>query len=173
MIQITFQAAFDPFHTIFRFLRLLSLVKGVEDLTFEQVRILDFYFLFPFRVEEIRLSAAHRKFKKLSSTAVYLKPYGDLPNSFVLFGRMESVQAAALDTLVDNGYLDRGAFSVGRVRVVGEVSDVELAARINELNSAQLDVVEFIKVLASEYSVSGRDGLKSRTGLLEYRYDTV
>jgi hypothetical protein len=32
---------------------------------------------------------------------------------------------------------------------------------------------EFLRVLASEYNLAGSDGLKDRTGLLEYRHDAV
>lgn len=173
MIQITFQAAFDPFHTVFRFLRIFSAIKDLGDVTIEQIRILDFYLLFPFRSDEVRLLPAHRKYKKMSTSTVHLKPYGDLPNSFVLFGRMGPIQTAALDTLVSKGYLDRGAYSVGYVRLSEKKIDPVLVGRIDKLNSEQAEIVTFLRVLVSEYAPSGKEGLKSRTGLMEYRYDAV
>jgi len=173
MIQITFQAAFDPFHASFRFLRLLEITKDLGELTIDQARILDFYLLFPFRSGEIKLIAGHRKYKRVVSDFMHLKPYGELPSSFVLFSRMQTIQVAALDTLVDNGYLAADKYSHKIIRSTGKVVAPEIALRINELNAEQSNLVEFIRVLTSKYPIYGRDGLKSRTGLLEYRYDTI
>lgn len=173
MIQITFQAAFDPFHTSFRLLRLLEMTKHMSGLTVDQIRILDFYMLFPFRASEIRLNGGHRKYKRLSVEFSHLKPYGELPSSFVLFTRMQSIQIAALDTLVDGGYVERDQYGIQIVRRTDKILASEISERIEELNLEQSGLVEFIQVLASNYEIYGRDGLKSRTGLLEYRYDTV
>jgi hypothetical protein len=173
MIQITFQAAFDPFHASFRFLRLIEITKELGELTIDQARILDFYLLFPFRSGEIKLIAGHRKYKRVASDFMHLKPYGELPSSFVLFSRMQNIQVAALDTLVDNGYLAVDKYAHKIIKSTGKIAAPEISVRINELNSEQSILVEFIRVLTTEYSMYGRDGLKARTGLLEYRYDTI
>ena len=173
MIQITFQAAFDPFHALFRFFRIIEITKGLDSLTVDQIRILDFYLLYPFRSGEIKLFSKHRKYKRVASDFNHLKPYGELPDSFVLFGRMQSIQVAALNTLVANGYLDASAYGHKEIKPTGKMTPPEVLARINELNVEQSILVELVKVLASDYSIYGRDGLKARTGLLEYRYDTV
>ncbi|HCU0649207.1 TPA: hypothetical protein VDU70_005320 [Pseudomonas aeruginosa] len=173
MIQITFQAAFDPFHALFRFFRIMEITSGLDSLTVDHARILDFYLLYPFRSGEIKLRSEHRKYKRVASDFNYLKPYGELPDSFVLFSRMQSMQVAALDTLVSNGYLDATAYSRKEIKLTGKLAPSEVLARIHALNEEQSKLVDLIKVLASEYSIFGRDGLKARTGLLEYRYDTV
>ena len=173
MIQITFQAAFDPFHALFRFFRLLEIAQGLGELTVDQARILDFYLLFPFRTGEIKLLAGHRKYKRIASDFIHLRPYGELPSSFVLFSRMQIIQVAALDTLVDNGYLVDDKYAQKIIEPTGKIVAREIAERVEKLNSEQSALVDFIRVLISEYSVYGREGLKARTGLLEYRYDTV
>ncbi|VVP56402.1 ABC-three component system middle component 5 [Pseudomonas fluorescens] len=173
MIQITFQAAFDPFHASFRFFRLLEIAQGLGELTVDQARILDFYLLFPFRVGEIKLLARHRKYKRVATEFIHLRPYGELPSSFVLFSRMQNIQVAALDTLVDNGYLIDDKYAQKIIDPTGKIAAPEIAERVEKLNSEQSALVDFIRVLISEYSVYGREGLKARTGLLEYRYDTV
>jgi hypothetical protein len=55
VIQLTYQAAFDPFHAIFRLLRLWSILKR-RPLPHDTVRILDFYLLFPFRIGDFTFS---------------------------------------------------------------------------------------------------------------------
>lgn len=173
MIQITFQAAFDPFHTIFRFLRILEITSALDCITLDQARILDFYLLYPFRSAEIKLQAAHRKYKRVASDFDHLKPYGELPESFLLFSRMQGIQVAALDTLAFNDYIDRKAYEQREIVPTKKVVAEEILLRINELNREQGKLVDFIKTLASEYTIYGSDGLKARTGLLEYRYDTI
>jgi hypothetical protein len=86
---------------------------------------------------------------------------------------MQSIQVAALDTLVDNGYVERDQYGSQIVRRTNKMLASEISERIEELNLEQSGLVEFIQVLASDYGIYGRDGLKSRTGVLEYRYDTV
>jgi len=174
MIQITFQAAFDPFHASFRLLRLLEIIKETEgELTIDHARILDFYLLFPFRLDEITLFPKHKRYKRLASKYLHLKPYGEIPDSFVLFARMESMQVAALDTLANKQYLAWEKYSIRVIERTKKTVPPEIDTRIRILNSEQPELVEFIKILFSEYPLYGRNGLKARTGLLEYRYDPI
>src|SRR5260221_12212619 len=83
MIQITFQPAFDPFHSIFRLLRLSPIIERYGPLHRDHLRILDFYLLFPFRIGDIRLTPQHRKFKKLAADYATAKPYGDQPEDYI------------------------------------------------------------------------------------------
>jgi hypothetical protein len=46
MMQLSFQPAFDVFHTAFRFLRLRRLMAEGEEWHFDQLRIADYYLLF-------------------------------------------------------------------------------------------------------------------------------
>jgi hypothetical protein len=48
-----------------------------------------------------------------------------------------------------------------------------LAERIAALNEADAELLGALRVLATEYPLEGVDGLKHRTGLLEYRYDAA
>lgn len=173
MIQITFQPALDPFHAVFRLMRLFPIIESCGGLTYEQVRVLDFYLLFPFRADEIRLLPNHRRFKKLTKATEYLKPYGELPDSIVLFERMAPIQMVAAQTLSERKYFYGEEFARGVIKCTSHLIPVELKDRIEKLNAEQENVIEFLHLLAAEYSASGKDGLKSRTGLIEYRYDKV
>ena len=173
MIQLTFQAAFDPFHAVFRLFRLRPVIEEIGPVHRDLVRILDFYLLFPFRIDGIRLNPKHRSHKKLAAAYSGTKPYGDLPDSVVLFERMAPMQAAAMETLVAQGFLDSSAFERGVVEVTDKETPADLAPRLASLNERQSDLILFLEVLASEYPLAGDGGLKARTGLIEYRYDPV
>lgn len=173
MIQLTFQAAFDPFHAIFRLLRLMPIVAHFGPLYRVQVRILDFYLLFPFRIEEIRLNPKHQKLKRLAASYSEPKPYGDLPESLVLFERMKPMQEAAMETLAANGFLVSSALAESIVVSAGRSVPEDVERRVTAANNAQSDLLDFLRVLASEYPLLGESGLKARSGLIEYRYDSV
>jgi hypothetical protein len=173
MMQLTYQPAFDPYHTAYRLLRLREFVLQKRSLHEDQIKILDFYLLFPFRIEGLRLSPTHRKYRKLSSHYSGMKPYGELPDDRILFGRMGPLQIAALDTLAVKGLINGEFYETGTIAKTAEELHDALRARLAAANAAQSDLMEFLDVLASEYDLLGKDGLKDRSQLMEYRYDAI
>src|SRR5690349_18245742 len=115
MIQLAYQPAFDPFHAIFRLLRLRPVLVGSGSLHRDHVRLLDFYLLFPFRIEGIRLLSKHRGYRKLASVYATAKLYGDQPEDVTLFSRMEPIQTVALETLAIHRVLDALELKLGIV----------------------------------------------------------
>ena len=173
MIQLTFQAAFDPFHAVFRLFRLEPVLRRLGPVNRDLVRILDFYLLFPFRVNEIRLNPKHRSYKKLAATYSGAMPYGELPDSVVLFERMAAMQVAAMETLAAQEFLDASALGNDMIEVTDKQIPTDLVPRLSDLNVRQSDLMSFLEFLASEYPLTGEGGLKARTGLIEYRYYPV
>jgi hypothetical protein len=139
----------------------------------DQVRILDFFLLFPFLVGEIRLRPRHRNLKKVAREYTSLIPYGGLPDPKFLFGRMEPIQQAAVETMTARGYFDAQAYERRMISDTGKIAPAEVMERVVRLNEKQADLMSFLFLLVSEYPLLGPDGLKSRTDLIEYRYDPV
>jgi hypothetical protein len=173
MIRLTFQPAFDPFHAVFRLLRLRPTIAVFGPLHRDHVRILDFYLLFPFRIAGIRLIPQHRRYRKLSSDYQAVKPYGHQPEDHVVFKRMELMQIAALETLAARELIAPERLNVGQVEATAESEPEELANRVEAVNEQEADLIAFLGVLASEYGLTGANGLKDRTNLLDHRYDAV
>jgi hypothetical protein len=173
MIQLTYEPALDPYHTAFRFLRLRPIIAQHGPLHRDHARILDFYQLFPFRINEIRLMPKHRRFRKLAETYASAKPYGEQPDSRLLFGRMEPIQVAALDTLAEQNIFSPARWQFNEVSTAEGPIAPELLARLREVHKQDEELEAFLRVLASEYNLAGSDGLKDRTGLLEYRHDAT
>ena len=172
MIQLTFQAALDPFHSVFRLLRLRGLTQ-THELYRDQLRILDFYMVFPFRVDEIRLTREQRTLKKLAADYASQKPYGELPDSNVLFDRMRPISDAAMATMAARGFYETDALERGDIRDTKKATPAELQERIATLNAEQANLLEFLNTLASSFTFFGPEGLKARTGLIEHRYDSI
>lgn len=173
MTQLTYNEAFDPYHAAFRFVRLHLACDIQNRVPFDTIRILDFYLLFPFRLQAMRLFDEDRGWRRVSKAYLEKAPYGAMPDDAVVFSRMETVQRAAASSLVMSGYLARDAWELNEVQFTKEKIPDALRLRCSELNTKMKDFVEILCQIRARYPLGGRDGLKDRTGLLEYRYDSV
>jgi ABC-3C biological conflict system middle component len=173
MIQLTYEPAFDTFHTVFRLLRLRPIITVTGQIYRDHLRIIDFYQLFPYRIQEIRLKPAHRRFRTLAHTYATKRPYGEPPDGRLLFERMSGLQLTALDTLASLGFIKSEQWERGEIAATGAPLPDVLAARINDLNQTEAELESFLTVLAAEYELTGPNGLKARTGLMEYRQDAL
>lgn len=172
MNYLAFQPAFDVFHTSFRFLRLRRLLGGDRVLHFDQLCIADFYLLFPFRLEGIRLKQGHRSIRKLAQ-AFQKRRYENQPDDNLLFSRMRPIQGAALETLVASDFFDRAFFETKVIVETDKVESEALSRCIDGVNTEQSTLMQALLLLIDDYELLGPDGLKARTGLLEHRYDAT
>jgi hypothetical protein len=173
MNQLIFQPSLDPLHAVFRYLRLRELFSASKRISRDHSRLLDFYLLFPFRISAIRLARNHQKYKKLADKYRLLKPYGEQPDGPLMLQRMEPMQSAALETLASKSYLDLDKLRHDLVATTGLSLPPPIKERVAVLNEDQADLLEFLSILSSEYEILGENGLKARTGLMEYRYDAI
>lgn len=173
MIQLSYQAAFDPFHAMYRNLRILDAIDRSKSLFVDHIRILDFYLLFPFKISSIRMTPQHRKFRAVATEYEDRRPYGEEPDSTQVFARMRPMQIAALETLAKKQIVDATELKNGKVLRSDTSLPPELAKRIEGANASEPKLMEAISALGSEYPLLGTSGLKDRTGLLEHRYDAV
>jgi hypothetical protein len=87
--------------------------------------------------------------------------------------RMKEIHKAAIKTLALDGYFDPDALEASRLLASNKAEPQLLGDRITEVNLAEKEVMGALSVLVTEYGLSGPNGLKHRTGLLEYRYDAA
>lgn len=173
MTQLTYNEAFDPYHAVFRFLRLNLACDIGARLPFDTLRILDFYLLFPFRLQAMRLFAGDKGWRKISKAYEDRAPYGTMPEDSTIFARMEPFQRAAATSLVRSGHLLSEAWDSNEVQFTSESLPPPVAARCSAINAEMTDIIDILCEIKARYPLGGRDGLKDRTGLLEYRYDSV
>jgi len=166
--MLIYHPAYDAFHCVFR---LLSLIANTKRLEISKVRILDFFLTFPAEVKTIRLPPALSTKKKLAAnlTNIYHGPL----NSQQVFRDMEHIQIAALNALAGSNIIDRDLLKKGYVERTSVTLPDDLQLRIDEKNSLDEPISKFIFKELSEMPLFGIDGLKHRTGLMEYRYDNV
>lgn len=173
MTQLFYNEAFDPYHAVFRFFRLHLACDFRTALPFEMLRILDFYLLFPFRLQSMRLASEDIAWRRVSKAYEVAAPYGSSPDQASIFERMEVFQRAAAESLVGSGIISRQAWETNEVQFEDGKVPEAIAMRCQELNSRMDDILNILNAIRIRYPLSGRDGLKDRSGLLEYRYDSL
>lgn len=173
MTQLSYQPAFDPYHTMFRVLRFRNVADCSQAYPLDSIRIMDYFLAFPFRMGIISFQAAHRSFRKISKLYSEHQPYGDSPSDWTLFGRMEAIQRASMSTLAHEGFIDAGDLVEGFVRFTNLELTPALQQRVSDLNDENVELMNALKVLLYEYDLVGPNGLKKRSGLLEHRYDAA
>lgn len=173
MTQLTYNEAFDPYHAAFRFMRLHLACNLSERTPFDMLRILDFYLLFPFRIQAMKLFSGDVGWRKVSKSYEGQAPYGAMPDDNSIVAHIEPFQRVAASSLVHSGHMSADAWAANEVQFAGKALPPAVRERCMELNTGMADIVGILCQLKARYPLGGRDGLKDRTGLLEYRYDSV
>ncbi|MCF7535413.1 ABC-three component system middle component 5 [Pseudomonas petrae] len=166
--MLIYHPAFDAYHCVFRMMALMGLIP---DLEVDKARLLDFYLAFPSAINDIRLPStlAHgrRLAKSLSNT------YRDPLNPKAAFRDMSQIQLAALRNIAALGLIDLNGFEQGFVKRINSVAIPEsLGENLSIYLTAQAEILKFLSNGLAQIPLRGLDGLKHRTALLEYRYDT-
>src|SRR5690348_14330980 len=99
MTPLSFQPVFDPYHAVFRLLRLRAAVPRDRTLHYDHLRILDFYLTFPARMERIRVLPKHRGLRNRAVANAGATPYEHHPEGRSLFNRMKAFQTVAIQGL--------------------------------------------------------------------------
>lgn len=171
MIQLAFQPAYDAYHSAFRFFQLREIIGASIEL--DRYRILDYYVCFPGELASFRFAPAHRRFRKIGEQYAKANDFERRPTSRAIFARMRMVQAAALETLENEGYLRSGCLGELRVEQTSKPTPKVISDRVNLRLETYADVLNALSVLNSEYGLVGPAGLKARSELLEHKYDAI
>lgn len=160
----------DIYHCTFRLLSILNII-GANDIEFARLKIIDFYIVFPHLISSIGFPKAKGISKIKKQVQTFTIPYENLPSARMLFSEMGDFQLQAIDILKAKRIVDvteEGIISKGEYFTSEEIQNLIIE---NNITSKQF-YKDFIEVLM-ECPFYGDNGLKKRTGLMEYRYDAV
>ena len=176
MLTLSYSASYDPYNTVFRMLCILNGAPKKSMLK-ETMRIADFFVCFPMRLSELRPpnSVVGMRKRKNAALREEVRPNFELlPSSDVLFERMEVFQEAAISALQSKGYVN--IISTGASKLVcmqPEALSDRLTSEVNDFVSRHKNLMELVSMDFPRIELHGSDGLKARTGLGEWQYDTV
>lgn len=176
MLNISYAAAYDPYHTAFRFLTLLTMHANPRA-DYEWLRIADFYLCFPQRLTEFRAPRAINGLKSKINRVVKALPdasYASLPDSRTIFDRMSTIQETALSALNKQRIVALRPAGDRRLVVLeaNRIPEV-LVKTIEESSKRQQELLEILAVDLGKIEILGPGGLKDRSGLGDFQYDTV
>src|SRR3990172_1430428 len=135
--MLIYHHAFDIYHCIFRMLRLLvKLPRNPHDI--EQLRILDFYLLFPDQLAEVTFPKEARIYRNCSF--VKNRSYEEIDDPYRVFLQMEAFQKEALNCLASYGIIGAGELSDGKIYLTDKKlpNELEDALVVSNLESREL-----------------------------------
>lgn len=172
--MITYNPAFDLYHSIFRMAHIVDRLEDGECFEIDKVRIWDFYLLYPAKVYDIDVKP--RKEKEIFQARQHFIEKSDNPYEYngdnrKLFEWIKPFQISALNCLVSCGILKKEAYLTGRVCVENRDALNAFLEKAGDMTSDERNVLSFLGVFSRMMPLTGTEGLKARTDLLESRYD--
>jgi hypothetical protein len=166
---LAYHPALDPYHAALRILQILDYHETEYEL--DALRILDFFLVFPEEIGSIRLPKHAQSWRAQFSSPA--NPYWFEGDRLLAFAQMKIIQNTALSLLSAKGLIDPNSLRRGRVKLVPDKIPPQLEALLSDKNAESASLVTFLVSVLGELPVRGRDGLKDRSKLMEFRYDTV
>lgn len=163
--MLVYHPAFDAYHCLFRSIAVLEVSQKCE---IERLRILDFCLSFPTIVKDFRLPPGKSGVKK--AAAAVSNPYRNPMGMRTLFENLSTIQTSAFSCLAASGLAINESENIVRTKAPLPEGLQEKCLSFQRMEKTFFDVL-LNELLA--LPLLGPDGLKARSGLMEYRYDTI
>lgn len=168
-----YNQAFDLYHSIYRVLQFLNKIDDDKMVEIDRMRIWDFYLLFPNKVHDIRLKQNEKEINRLRRE--YIKyvanPYESIREERKIFEKLKPYQIAAINCIGSYGIIDKKLIVQQRIKITNRAVLNEFIARFEPLQPKERNVISLMTSHFFQLSIYGTDGLKSRTKLMESKYD--
>jgi hypothetical protein len=171
--MITYNQAFDLYHTIFRLLHFLNRFDDTQQIEVERIRIWDFYLLFPDKVHEIRLKRVESDIKRLLKTYIHdtANPYDRIQENRKVFEKIKPYQLAALNCIASYGIIEKATLTQQVIVVTNKSIISDFIEQPTNLSPKEQNIISIMTSHFNQVPLFGTDGLKNRTDLMESRYD--
>lgn len=162
--MLSYHPALDPYHTAFRYLRALMLTR--RPMEYDRLRLVDLYLLFPEFAGDIRLPRSALAWR--SRLQARANEYWSTCDRLLLFQQMTPIQKCALSLLKAADLVIQDP--VSRLWSVHDNQHPIVLAAVDR-NKEDREIVGFLSEVLLPLKLTGSQGLKARTGLMEWRYD--
>lgn len=167
--MLIYHPIYDINHCVYRVLRIFEVAKNPV-FRLNQIRLLDFYSLFPHLLKKItpfpRELGAYKKIISRIPDA-----YESMPNEKRIFHEMLPIQNTAIQNLVAKNLIDAELFRKKVVsRTIQQIPE-EIGSIIKSDSVTKEEWYDFLVNQLPLLEFDGKKGIKSRTDLLEFRYD--
>lgn len=171
--MILYNNAFDLYHTIFRMLHLLSKVNPDQKIETDKIIIWDYYLLFPNEIFKIKPLRNEKEFKAILKQLHVIKnnPYQQIYDERKTLQKIKPYQHSALVCLASYNIIDKDSLLENFIKI----NSVELLKKysqsVGELSPREKNIITIVTSSFYDISLFGEKGLKSRSNLMESRYD--
>lgn len=169
--MLIYNQAYDLYHSMFRLLQLTDGMDINEEMEIDKLRILDFYLSFPNELIDMKRFRGFRKYEKF--IVMQENRYERIIDRRRIFFKMEYIQMLAIKALISYGIFTTESFKNGKIKKTGKDLDNELNSRIKKANKENQNLIALITGPLASMNLYGNLGLKERTNLIEFKYDTV
>lgn len=169
--MLLYHPATDFFHCWMRFAFILCKC-GDNGIEFDRVRIIDFLLCFP---QELNNCTLPVKFRQILSQQLKQLPktYEDPYSIRQGFAQMKKVQCQVAMDMVAKGIVQRDAYREGVLIPRTESENVSMLLEsvaqnwnVKDENLQNMTITALLSI-----PLNGKNGLKERSGLMEFRYD--
>ena len=159
--MLLYNKALDANHALLRMTALLISWKS-DAVECEALRLFDFLIANPGHIQ--KLSTRKERFPDKKKFKSYINRYQNF-EPMSLFNAMKEIHCVVIERFIDLGVLHAGTSSSGyRVQLSNIPEELKTLAASNQ-------AIDFIVENLTSISVTGSDGLKKITGLMDYKYD--
>lgn len=168
-----FNPAFSTDHAVFRMLHILSRLEDGDIMEVDRLRIWDFYLLFPTEVHHLRVKRGDAAMRALRKQKIprTVNPFNVCADGRKMLERLRPYQMTALSHLAARGIISATQLVRQRVVLTGRRQLLTVIPRVGSLTTLESDTLSWLLLYTKTMPMSGEDGLKNRTSLLESRYD--
>lgn len=165
--MLLFNKALDANHTLLRMTALLISWKA-ESLDSDALRLFDFLIANPAHIQ--KLSVPRNKFTDKKEFKNYKNRYQNF-DPISLFNAMKEIHCLAIERFVDLGVLQTDNNSSEYNVLLENIPEGLKNLAESKENSVSSQAIDFIVENLTSISVTGSDGLKKITSLMDYKYD--
>jgi hypothetical protein len=156
-------ASRDPYHCIFRMIRLMT-AKG-EPIPLEQLRVLDMFLMFPMLLHRLSLPAEIKERFRALKIPAPASFFVRLPGTASVWQDLQIYQSTALKRLTGLGLLKRDALRDRYASLETKMMPEEIMKQAVVQNEVDKALIRFLIDDVCSLPMTGRNGLIKRAGL--------
>lgn len=167
--MLIYHPAYDVNHCVYRIVLIVE-NSSIKRIPLDLIVLQDLYVLFPHLLKEIRPFPANlRSYRKVVEGIG--QPYEFMRNAGRVAAQIKVIQMAAIKSLLAKEVLSIESFQQGYIeRTKSDLPDGLASLLESDLNAKESWFYLVVNELPSQ-KLTGKGGLKERSGLLEFRYD--
>jgi hypothetical protein len=165
--MLIYNPTLDLHHCLFRMLSIIKQTNIEKNIEIEKLQLLDFYLLFPQQFHSFKATRTTSKFKRIIPLE---NLYTSIKHPRLLYHQMDSIQKLAINNLISWGFIVMDNSIEGIIKQTEKEIPSNLSRNLLREDGSILTLITKHLI---DIPLDGESGLKARSNLIEYRYDSI